>query len=116
MDNLKDLLKNNKNKALSIAVATAMITTVSGSLTGCSSAYPNYEEEEEEYNNSSSSSGGFFYKGNNYSGGKDSAVDNINNDSNIKPSSEGGKSGVNKATPSKGKSGYSSSKVGSSSS
>ncbi|MGL5353874.1 MAG: hypothetical protein ACRDA5_11210, partial [Clostridium sp.] len=64
MNNFKNVLKTNKKRALSIAVATAMATA---SLSGCSTKVydpiTGEEIKEEEETGGSGGSGGSYYNG-----------------------------------------------------
>lgn len=56
MNNFSKLVKENKKRALSLAIATAFVIANPLGLTGCTSNYDPYKEEEEDEDGSFHSS------------------------------------------------------------
>lgn len=113
MSEFKELVKNNKRKALSIAVAIALTTSSAGTFVGCT---PRYEEEEEEegYIGGSTSSGHSSVRSGWWRTGRSSNVQSepiSSSDDSIISKDKGTKS-KNKASISSKSTGYSKAKGG----
>jgi len=121
MEDFKKFVKENKKRALAIAVATAFAVSNPLAMTGCKNKELNQEEEEEQQQGGSS--GGYGgSSGGHYSNGRSSGwwffrgSSTPSSDTNIGSGSSKSSTGKSWSTPPKGSSGYSGVKGGSSSS
>ncbi len=123
MEDFKKFVKENKKRALAIAVATAFAVSNPLAMTGCKNKELNNEEEEEQQQQQGGSSGGYGgSSGGHYSNGRSSGwwffrgSSTPSSDTNIGSGSSKSSTGKTWSTPPKGSSGYSGVKGGSSSS